>query len=98
MTVKAANCGSEGRNALVFHTGQCGHLARHVGQHGGAIGKVVILKALGRCACKNGLFLQGDQDAQDNHYLGQDDHNMLKMIRLLPSSSCAVRRRSPVPL
>ena len=29
-----------------------------------------------------GLFLQGDQDAQDDHYLGQDDPYMLKMIRL----------------
>ena len=31
---------------------------------------------------RKGLLLQGDQDAQDNHSLGQDDPNMFKMIRL----------------
>ena len=35
-----------------------------------------------REAARKGLFLQGDQDAQDDHPLGQDDPNMFKMIRL----------------
>ncbi len=72
-------------NPLYFQPGLAGPMRPLSGCWGRGWGRgwqAWISKGFRARALKKGLFLQGDQDAQDDHYLGQDGHNMSKMIRL----------------
>ena len=63
----------------------------------GAIGKVGILKDLGMKTFKKGLFLQGGQDGQDAHYLGQGGHNMAKMAKFICGLAASRRSAAQLP-